>query len=229
MLLGEELGWLRDERFDLDLLGFDATELERLLSLDRVEPEAAEPEEEVPEPPEEPVTRPGDLWLLGPHRLLCGDATVLADVERVLGGTLADMTWTDPPYNVDYGNTAKDKQRGKGRKILNDNLGDGFERFLTDACTNIVERDQGGDLHRDEQLRAAHAAAGIRRRWRQMVDLRHLGQARLHAGPGRLPAPVRADPLWLAARGPSTTGAGRGIRATSGSSTSRPGTTCIRR
>ena len=58
-------------------------------------------EDEVPEPPEEPVSRPGDLWVLGNHRLLCGDATVLADVERVLGGQLADMTFCDPPYNVD--------------------------------------------------------------------------------------------------------------------------------
>ena len=199
-LLAEEVGWLRDERFDLDLLGFDATELERLLSLDGGEAEA-EPEDEVPEPPKEPVTRPGDLWLLGEHRLLCGDATVLADVERVLGGALADMAWTDPPYNVDYGNTSKDKQRGKGRKILNDNLGDGFEAFLTDACTNLVERDQGCDLHRHEQLRAAHAAAGVHGCRRQVVDLRDLGQARLHPGPGRLSAPVRADPLWLARRG----------------------------
>ena len=52
---------------------------------------AAEPEDEVPELPKDPVTRPGDLWLLGEHRLLCGDATVLADVEQVLGGALADM------------------------------------------------------------------------------------------------------------------------------------------
>jgi hypothetical protein len=133
-LLAEELGWLRDERFDLDLLGFDATELERLLVLDGAEEETAE--DEVPEPPKEPVTRPGDLWLLGEHRLLCGDATVLADVERVLGGALADMTKTDPPYNVDYG-------RDKGRTILNDALGDGFEAFLTDACTNLVAVTKG--------------------------------------------------------------------------------------
>ncbi len=198
VLLGEELGWLRDERFDLDLLGFDATELERLLTLGGAEPEEAEPEEEVPEPPEEPVTRPGDLWLLGPHRLLCGDATILADVERVLGGTLADMTWTDPPYNVDYGNTAKDKRRGKDRKILNDNLGDGLRAVPHRRLHQHRERHQGGDLHRDEQLGAAHPATGLRRRRRQMVDLRHLGQARLHPRPGRLSAPVRADPLWLA-------------------------------
>jgi DNA modification methylase len=163
-LLAEEVGWLRDERFDLDLLGFDATELERLLSLDGGEAEA-EPEDEVPEPPKDPVTQPGDLWLLGEHRLLCGDSTVLTDVERVLGGTLADMAWTDPPYNVDYGNTAKDKQRGKGRKILNDNLGDGFEAFLTDACTNLISVTKGAiyiamsssELH---TLQRAFLAAG---------------------------------------------------------------------
>ena len=119
----------------------------------------------MPEPPKDPVTRPGDLWLLGEHRLLCGDATVLADVERVLGGALADMAWTDPPYNVDYGNTSKDKQRGKGRKILNDNLGDGFEAFLTDACTNLVSVTKGAiyiamsssELH---TLQRAFTAAG---------------------------------------------------------------------
>ena len=85
-LLAEELAWLRDERFDLDLIGFDATELERLLTLADGETAQDESEDEVPEPPEEPVTRPGDFWLLGNHRLLCGDATVLTDVERVLGG-----------------------------------------------------------------------------------------------------------------------------------------------
>ena len=122
-LLAEELAWLRDERFDLDLIGFDATELERLLAIADGEAASDEAEDEVPEPPEEPVSRPGDLWVLGNHRLLCGDATVLADVERVLGGQLADMTFCDPPYNVDYANSPKDKLRGKHRPILNDNLG----------------------------------------------------------------------------------------------------------
>ena len=164
-LLAEEVGWLRDERFDLDLLGFDATELERLLSPDGTDTETSEPEDEVPMPPKDPVTRPGDVWLLGKYRLLCGDATMLADVERLLGGTLADMAWTDPPYNVDYGNTSKDKQHGKGRKILNDNLGHGFEAFLTDARTNLVSVTKGAiyiamsssELH---TLQRAFAAAG---------------------------------------------------------------------
>jgi len=87
-LLAEELAWLRDERFDLDLVGFDASELERLLTLADGESESDGAEDEVPEPPEDPVSKPGDLWLLGNHRLLCGDATVLADVERALGGQL---------------------------------------------------------------------------------------------------------------------------------------------
>ena len=164
-LLAEELAWLRDERFDLDLVGFDATELERLLTLADGEAGSDEVEDEVPEPPEEPVSKPGDLWVLGSHRLLCGDATVLADVERVLGGQLADMTWTDPPYNVDYANTPKDKLRGKHRPILNDNLGGGFEAFLLDACTNIVAVTKGAvyvcmsssELH---TLQRAFAAAG---------------------------------------------------------------------
>ncbi len=75
--------------------------------------------------------QPGDLWVLGEHRLLCGDATVLADVERVLEAQLADMTFTDPPYNVDYASSAKDKLRGNKRKILNDDLGRASRRSCT--------------------------------------------------------------------------------------------------
>jgi hypothetical protein len=130
-LLAEELTWLRDERFDLDLIGFDATELERLLALADGEAASDEAEDEVPEPPEDPVSKPGDLWVLGNHRLLSGDATILADVERVLGGQLADMTFCDPPYNVHYANTPKDKLRGKHRPILNDNLGTGLRHRPT--------------------------------------------------------------------------------------------------
>jgi DNA modification methylase len=162
-LLAEELAWLRDETFDLDLLGFDAGELEQLLAPAGGETDAAE--DEAPEPPVEPVSRPGDLWLMGGHRVLCGDATMLTDVERVLAGSLADMAWTDPPYNVDYGNSAKDKLRGKDRRILNDSLGDGFGAFLQDACTNLVTVTKGAvyiamsssELH---TLQAAFTTAG---------------------------------------------------------------------
>jgi DNA modification methylase len=164
-LLAEELAWLRDERFELDLIGFDATELERLLALADGEAASDEAEDEVPEPPEDPVSKPGDLWVLGNHRLLCGDATVLTDVERVLGGQLADMTFCDPPYNVDYADTPKDKLRGKHRPIMNDNLGGGFEAFLYDACANILSVTKGAcyicmsssELH---TLQRAFATAG---------------------------------------------------------------------
>jgi len=164
-LLAEELAWLRDECFDLDLIGFDATELERLLALADGEAASAEAEDEVPELPENPVSRPGDLWVLGNHRLLCGDATVLADVERVLIGQLPDMTFCDPPYNVDYANSPKDKLRGKHRPILNDDLGGGFEAFLYDACVNIISVTKGAvyvcmsssELH---TLQRAFTAAG---------------------------------------------------------------------
>ena len=165
-LLAAELAWLRDERFDLDLVGFDASELERLLALADGESGSDDAEDEVPEPPEEPVSKPGDLWVLGNHRLLCGDATVLADVERVLGGQLADMTFCDPPYNVDYANTPKDKLRGKHRPILNDNLGGGFEAFLYDACVNILSVTKGAcyvcmsSSELDTLQRAFRAAGG---------------------------------------------------------------------
>ena len=77
--------------------------------------------------------------MLGEHRLLCGDSTQMESVEKVLAGGLADMVFTDPPYNVNYGATMKDKLRGtSNRKIANDNLGEGFEQFLYDACVNML-------------------------------------------------------------------------------------------
>jgi DNA modification methylase len=156
-----------EANFDLGLTGFESPEIDELLSLLDPAADAAEPEDEVPEPPKDPVTRPGDLWLLGEHRLLCGDATVLTDVERVLGGTLADLCFTDPPYGVNYANSPKDKLRGKHRPILNDNLGDQFESFLTDACANLVSVTKGAiyiamsssELH---TLQRAFTAAGGR-------------------------------------------------------------------
>ncbi len=141
-LLRTEMSTLLAENFDLPVIGFSDDELAALLA----EPNVAEgqtDEDSVPEAPETPVSKPGNLWRLGNHLLLCGDSTMLANVERVLDGALADMVFTDPPYNVDYGNTAKDKMRGKmrlsgGRTILNDNLGDGFEKFLYDTCVNML-------------------------------------------------------------------------------------------
>ena len=166
-MLRLELAALQEEGFDLDLTGFDLEEIERLLEASSDESGGLTDDDAAPEPPAEPVTKPGDLWLLGNHRLLCGDATVLADVERVLGGVLADMTWSDPPYGVNYANSAKDKLRGKHRPILNDNLGEGFGPFLYDACVNILTVTKGAvylcmsssELH---TLQKAFADAGGR-------------------------------------------------------------------
>jgi len=139
-MLAVELAALKEDAFDLDLLGFDDVEIDRLLA--GTGDETADLDE-APEPPAEPISRPGDLWVCDEHRVLCGDATVLADVEKVLGGELADMTFCDPPFNVNYANSAKDKMRGKNRPILNDNLGEDFGALLYDACVNILAVTKG--------------------------------------------------------------------------------------
>jgi DNA modification methylase len=131
------------EDFELDVLGFMAQDLERYLAGIDTDTAAETDEGAIPEVPVEPVSKPGDLWTLGNHRLLCGDATVLSDVERLMDGQLADMTFSDPPYNVDYGNGAKGKLQGKDRRILNDDLGDRFYQFLYDACVNLLTVTKG--------------------------------------------------------------------------------------
>jgi DNA modification methylase len=141
-LLKLELTELKDADFDLDLMGFTSDELDRLINGDAGG--GLTDDDAVPETPKEPESRPGDLWILGNHRLLCGDSTMLSDVEKLMGNELADMAFTDPPYNVDYGNNAKDKMRGKDRRILNDALGDGFYQFLYDACVNLLMVTKGG-------------------------------------------------------------------------------------
>jgi DNA modification methylase len=78
------------------------------------------------------------IRICGDHRVICGDATMLETYEKLMGDDLADMVFTDPPYNVNYANSAKDKLRGKNRPIKNDNLGDDFNQFLYDSCTNML-------------------------------------------------------------------------------------------
>ena len=142
-MLRVELEALREDDFNLELLGFADDEIEALLA-EPDEPIAGNTDDDaVPEVPETAVTVPGDVWLLGDHRLLCGDATQMEAMEKVLAGGLADLVWTDPPYNVNYGATMKDKLRGKRRAIKNDNLGDGFGQFLRDACVNMLAVTKG--------------------------------------------------------------------------------------
>jgi DNA modification methylase len=139
-MLAAELAALRDEDVDLGLLGFDDAEIDRLLAEPGEELGAAD---EAPDPPADPISRPGDLWMCGQHKVLCGDATVLADIEAVLAGELADLCFTDPPYNVNYANSADQKKRAKNRPILNDALGQQFGELLYDACVNILTVTKG--------------------------------------------------------------------------------------
>jgi DNA modification methylase len=139
-LLAAELEALRDEDVALTLLGFDDADIERLLAGSSEEAGAAD---EAPEPPADPISRHGDVWICGQHKVLCGDATVLADVESVLAGELADLCFTDPPYNVNYANSADQKKRAKNRPILNDALGQQFGELLYDACVNILTVTKG--------------------------------------------------------------------------------------
>jgi DNA modification methylase len=124
--------------FNLELIGFSADEVESILAGPEGTSEGLTDEDAVPETEAAVVTVPGDVWILGDHRLLCGDATIMTDVEKVLAGGLADMVFCDPPYNVNYGATMKDKIRGTNRPIANDNLGSDFEQFLREACVNMV-------------------------------------------------------------------------------------------
>ena len=142
-LLKVELEALQDDGFNLDLIGFSKEDLDAALADPEETHEGLTDEDAAPEPQETAVTVVGDVWLLGEHRLLCGDATQMDAVEKVLAGGLADMTFCDPPYGVNYGQTMKDKLRGNKRRIANDNLGDDFGPFLRDACTNILAVTKG--------------------------------------------------------------------------------------
>lgn len=147
-MLALEMKELGDMDFDLDLLGFSLDELKELEASGEPEPSGNTDEDEVPEVPEEAVTKPGDMWILGEHRLLCGDTTMVDDLKKLMADDTADMIFTDPPYNVNYGATMKDSLRYHagtlgGRKIMNDNLGDGFAQFLTDSLSNLMMFNKG--------------------------------------------------------------------------------------
>jgi len=143
-MLRVELAALEEDDFNLELVGFSDDELKDLLAEPEPQSTAGLTDDDAaPERPEVAISVPGDIWVLGDHRLLCGDATQMDAVEKVLAGGLADMVFTDPPYNVNYGSTMKDKLRGKKRKIANDNLGDGFEQFIRDACVSMLAVTKG--------------------------------------------------------------------------------------
>ena len=142
-LLRLELEELQLDDFDLSLTGFDDDEIAELLAGEETTTEGHTDEDAAPEVPITPVSKPGDVWIMGQHRLLCGDSTDVASYDTLLGKERVAMIFQDPPYNVDYANTAKDKLRGTNRPILNDNLGDGFQDFLLAAFKPALARCDG--------------------------------------------------------------------------------------
>lgn len=128
-MLKVEFADLQELGFDLELTGFDLDEIKELLA--PVGTEGLTDPDDAPPLPENPRTRPGDIWVMGKHRLLCGDSTSVSDLEKLTEGQLVDMWLTDPPYNVAYEGKTKD-----ALKIKNDEMGDDqFRQFLRDAYT----------------------------------------------------------------------------------------------
>lgn len=159
-LLSVEIESLED--FDLSLLGFDETELARIMRDDGIEDDNF-----YEEPPENPITQPGDIWILGPHRVLCGDATVEGDLQSLMASERADLVLTDPPYNVDYEGGTDEKL-----KIQNDKMADlEFHEFLTSAFKLMFEHSKMGApiyvFHADSEgynFRSAFKLAGYKLR-----------------------------------------------------------------
>ena len=137
-LLALELGELQAEGFDIDLLGFDETELGDLLEL---EPKAGLTDDDAaPEVQADPVSQQGDVWRLGDHRVMCGDSLSLDEVSQLMDGHKADLIVTDPPYNVAYEGGTADKLT-----IKNDSMsGEAFYRFLLNAYTAMFASAKDG-------------------------------------------------------------------------------------
>lgn len=137
-LLSLELADLKEQGFEMDVLGFDPKELDKLLEPEQVD--GLTDEDAVPEAPVEPKTKLGDIYQLGNHRLMCGDSCSITDMEKLCAGQLVDMWLTDPPYNVAYEGKTKD-----ALKIQNDSMADDqFRQFLRDAYVTADTVMKGG-------------------------------------------------------------------------------------
>lgn len=132
-MLQAELRDLQDVGFDIDLLGFGAEFMDDLLT----DPAPTRDPDEAPPVPKVPISVEGDIWILGQHRVVCGDSTSPANLQALMQGDLADACWTDPPYNVNYGDSGEyqNRRNGSGQRntdrILNDDMDDAsFKKFL---------------------------------------------------------------------------------------------------
>lgn len=131
-MLQKEFEALKLDDFNLELTGFSLEELIDIFPNE--EPEVFCDEDDCPDVPEEPIAKLGDVWLLGDHRLHCGDSTSIDAVEKLMNGIKVDLIFTDPPYNVSFNGRS-----GNFDVIKNDNLeAVEFESFIKEVCQTIL-------------------------------------------------------------------------------------------
>lgn len=127
-MLALEIKDLQEEDFDISLLGFEDAELEKIMAAVAEEVQGLTDDDAVPETPDEPVTKPGDIYQLGKHRLMCGDSTSIDAVDKLMAGDKADMVFTDPPYgmflNADYSEMDSKFKGSKGGNKYDQVIGD---------------------------------------------------------------------------------------------------------
>ena len=166
-LLGLELAELDGLGFDASLLGFSAAEL---AALSPIKADGLTNEDAVPETPSEPITVLGDVWLLGNHRLMCGDSTSIDAVEKLMDGQKADMVFTDPPYGVSAGGGRSQTVKQKNiRAIENDELrGAALKQFIADAL-GVVPLKLCGSFYVCYDQKTQHEFTGVLREigWKQ--------------------------------------------------------------
>ena len=148
-LLAIELGDLQEMDFDLDLTGFAEDELAGLLAKNDDPLQGLVDEDSTPDAPSIPTTRPGDIWIMGEHRLMCGDATSIDAMDKLMGSDKADLVFTDPPYGMSYGGGRAEGEHVLDKKgaikikahgeIINDNLrGTDLVTLVRDALTTAI-------------------------------------------------------------------------------------------
>ena len=142
-LLSLELADLKEQGFEMDVLGFDPKELDKLLEPEQVD--GLTDEDAVPEAPVEPKTKLGDIYQLGNHRLMCGDSTSIDAVEKLMDGQKADMVFTDPPYGVDYKGINND-DRGGLEELLRGSFGNYFATSKSGAACYVFHSDKCADI-----------------------------------------------------------------------------------
>lgn len=170
-ILADELAELSSEwvDVDIDLTGFEMGEIDVILDSveegGNEEPEAAP----LPDPGLPGISQYGDVWQLGPHRVMCGNALVLADLDRLMQGDLADVGFTDPPYNVPVNGHVSGKGQTRHREFVQGSgemCAEDFTTFLTSALSNAASVSRNGAVwfacmdwrHLDEMLRAGRQA-----------------------------------------------------------------------